>query len=274
MGFEIARSAEANVVHIARSGSYGAELASHPKLRDLESVVFWDQGKHVTSSVYNLRDSGLWGGLFAAVVLFFFLRAVRMTLIITLAIPLCIMVTITALYFAGWSLNMATMMGLMLSLGLVVDNAIVIVENIFRLRQSGVDPRRASIEGAGEVGLPVTMATLTTVVVFLPLVLMGSDDNMAFWMLRIGVPVMVGLVASLFIALLIIPLAALKMGSDKKRADSAGIAWLQQRYERSLRWVLTHRLDAFILVVLAWLACVYRWKGSVGQTETNAMKRV
>ena len=115
-----------------------------------------------------------------------------MTLIITLAIPLCIMVTITALYFAGWSLNMATMMGLMLSLGLVVDNAIVIVENIFRLRQSGVDPRRASIEGAGEVGLPVTMATLTTVVVFLPLVLMGSDDNMAFWMLRIGVPVMVG----------------------------------------------------------------------------------
>ena len=269
MGFEIVRSAEANVVHISQAVEAALEeLASHPKLRDLESVVFWDQGKHVTSSVYNLRDSGLWGGLFAAVVLFFFLRAVRMTLIITLAIPLCIMVTITALYFAGWSLNMATMMGLMLSLGLVVDNAIVIVENIFRLRQSGVDPRRASIEGAGEVGLPVTMATLTTVVVFLPLVLMGSDDNMAFWMLRIGVPVMVGLVASLFIALLIIPLAALKMGSDKKRSDSAGIAWLQQRYERSLRWVLTHRLDAFILVVLAVASMRIPMEG-ISRTDRN-----
>ena len=143
-------------------------------------------------------------------------------------------------------------MGLMLSLGLVVDNAIVIVENIFRMRQNGLDPSRASIEGAGEVGLPVTMATLTTVVVFLPLVLMGTSDEMAFWMLRIGVPVMVSaLVASLFIALLIIPLAALKMGSDKKRSDSAAIIWLQKRYERSLRWVLTHRLDSFILVVLA-----------------------
>ncbi|MGB1717293.1 MAG: efflux RND transporter permease subunit, partial [Candidatus Latescibacterota bacterium] len=269
MGFEIVRSAEANVVHISHAVEAALEeLASHPKLRDLESVVFWDQGKHVTSSVYNLRDSGLWGGLFAAVVLFFFLRAVRMTLIITLAIPLCIMVTITALYFAGWSLNMATMMGLMLSLGLVVDNAIVIVENIFRLRQSGVDPRRASIEGAGEVGLPVTMATLTTVVVFLPLVLMGSDDNMAFWMLRIGVPVMVGLVASLFIALLIIPLAALKMGSDKKRSDSAGIAWLQQRYERSLRWVLTHRLDTFILVVLAVASMRIPMEG-ISRTDRN-----
>ena len=146
------------------------------------------------------------------------LRAVRMTLIITLAIPV-IMVTITALYFAGWSLNMATMMGLMLGLGLVVDN-VNDRRKYLSPGQNGVDPRLASIEGAGEVGLPVTMATLTTVGVFLPLVLMGSDDNMAFWMLRIGVPVMVGLVASLFIALLIIPLAALKMGSDKKRSDS------------------------------------------------------
>jgi len=118
------------------------------------------------------------------------------------------------------------------------------------------------------VGLPVTMATLTTVVVFLPLVLMGSDDNMAFWMLRIGVPVMVGLVASLFIALLIIPLAALKMGSDKKRSDSAGIAWLQQRYERSLRWVLTHRLDTFILVVLAVASIRIPMEG-ISRTDRN-----
>ncbi|MGY8825907.1 MAG: efflux RND transporter permease subunit [Candidatus Latescibacterota bacterium] len=252
LGFGIVRAAEANIVHISDEvHATMEELKQHPKLQGMDFVLFWDQGEHVTSSVYNLQASGLWGGMFAAMVLFFFLRAVRMTLIITLAIPLCIMVTITVLYFMGWSLNMATMMGLLLSLGLVVDNAIVIVENIFRKRQEGLDPRRASIEGAGEVGMAVTMATLTTVVVFLPLILMGSNDNMAFWMLRIGFPVIVGLVASLGIALVIIPLAALKIGSGRDRGELGFILWVRRRYENALRWVLTHRIDAFILVVLA-----------------------
>ena len=115
--------------------------------------------------------------------------------IITLAIPLAVMITLTVIYFLGWSLNLITMMGLMLSLGLVVDNAIVIVENIYRKRQEGVEPRTASIEGAGEVGLAVTMATLTTVVVFLPLILMSDDHEFSFLMLRLGMPVIVGLVA-------------------------------------------------------------------------------
>ena len=95
-----------------------------------------------------------------------FLRNLRMTLIITSAIPLSILVSMTAIYFYGWSLNLATMMGLMLSLGLVVDNAIVVVENIYRKRSAGLSRRDASILGAGEVGLAITMATLTTVVVF------------------------------------------------------------------------------------------------------------
>lgn len=252
LGFGIVRAAEANIVQISDEvHATMEELKQHPKLQGMDFVLFWDQGEHVTSSVNNLQTSGLWGGLFAACVLFFFLRAVRMTLIITLAIPLCIMSTITVLYFMGWSLNMATMMGLLLSLGLVVDNAIVIVENIFRKRQEGLSPREASIEGAGEVGLAVTMATLTTVVVFLPLILMGSDDNMAFWMLRIGFPVITGLIASLGIALVIIPLAALKIGSGRDRGELAVILWFRRRYEATLRWVLTHRIDAFILVAIA-----------------------
>jgi HAE1 family hydrophobic/amphiphilic exporter-1 len=252
LGFGIVRAAEANIVQISDEvHATMEELKQHPKLQGMDFVLFWDQGEHVTSSVNNLQTSGLWGGLFAACVLFFFLRAVRMTLIITLAIPLCIMATITVLYFMGWSLNMATMMGLLLSLGLVVDNAIVIVENIFRKRQEGLSPREASIEGAGEVGLAVTMATLTTVVVFLPLILMGTDDNMAFWMLRIGFPVITGLIASLGIALVIIPLAALKIGSGRDRGELAVILWFRRRYEATLRWVLTHRIDAFILVAIA-----------------------
>jgi len=252
MGFEILRAADANLVNISRGVRASLEeLKKHPKLQGMDYEIFWDQGKHVTESVFNLQNAGMWGGLFAAMVLFFFLRAVRMTLIITLAIPLSILVTITALYFFGWSLNMGTMMGLMLSLGLVVDNAIVIVENIYRKRQEGVEPRTASVEGAGEVGLAVTMATLTTVVVFLPLILMSDDQMMSFWMFRIGLPVIVGLVASLFIALVFIPLVALRLSTREERSEGRMIAWMRERYVRSLHWVLNHRLDTFIIVLIA-----------------------
>lgn len=250
-GFGITKASGANIVQVSQGVQQVLkELKEHPKLEGLSFKVFWDQGKQVTGSVYNLQNSGLWGGLFAAIVLFFFLRAVRITLIITLAIPLSILATITALYFIGWSLNMATMMGLMLSLGLVVDNAIVIVENIYRKRQAGVPPREASVEGAGEVGLAVTMATLTTVVVFLPLILMSDEQEFSFWMLRIGLPVIVGLVASLLIALIFIPLAALKLATSKEKAEPGVIVWCRKHYVRSLGWVLRNRLDAFVIALV------------------------
>ena len=123
MAFGVTKSSGANVVEVSNGVKEALEqLKNHPKLEGLDFKLVWNQGDQVTNSVNNLKNSGLWGGLFAAVVLFFFLRAVRITLIITLAIPLSLLATITGLYFIGWSLNMATMMGLMLSLGLVVDN--------------------------------------------------------------------------------------------------------------------------------------------------------
>ena len=249
--FGVTKSSGANVVEVSNGVKEALEeLKDHPKLEGLDFKLVWNQGDQVTNSVDNLKNSGLWGGLFAAIVLFFFLRAVRITLIITLAIPLSLLATIIALYFIGWSLNMATMMGLMLSLGLVVDNAIVIVENIYRKRQEGIAPRTASVEGAGEVGLAVTMATLTTVVVFLPLILMSDEQMFSFWMLRIGLPVIVGLVASLLIALIFIPLAALKLATSKEKSEPRMIVWCRKHYVRSLSWVLNNRLDAFIIALV------------------------
>ena len=251
LGFGITKASGANVAQVTDEVTATLEqLKNHPKLEGLDFKVFWNQGDQVRNSVRNLQNSGLWGGLFAVIVLFFFLRAVRITLIITLAIPLSILATITALYFMGWSLNLATMMGLMLSLGLVVDNAIVIVENIYRKRQAGIAARAASVDGAGEVGLAVTMATLTTVVVFLPLILMSDEQEFSFWMLRIGLPVIVGLVASLVIALVFIPLAALKLSTGKEKGEPGVIAWSRKYYVRSLGWVLRNRLDAFIIAIV------------------------
>ena len=251
MWMGVQRTAVGNVVAVTTAiRGLLEELKSDPVFDKVNIEIVWDQGEYIVKSIENLKKSGLWGGLFAALILFFFLRAVRMTMLIVLAIPLSILVTITVLYFAGWSLNIATMMGLMLSLGLVVDNGIVIVENIYRKQQSGTGARRASIEGAGEVGLAVTIATLTTVVVFLPLILMSDEESFAFWMFRIGLPVIVGLLASLFIALIFIPLAAQRLSTEKEKEELRLIAKLRDRYLRCLRFALNHRLDGLIVVLL------------------------
>lgn len=265
LGIEVKRSSTGNLVDISRGVRARLdELARRPHLRGIAFEVFWDQGEHVIESVENLKASGLWGGLFAALVLFFFLRAVRMTLIITLAIPLSSLVTIATIYFMGWTLNLITMMGLMLSLGLVVDNAIVIVENIYRRRQEGAEPRSASVQGAGEVGLAVTMATLTSVVVFLPLMLMSDAEEFSFIMLRLGMPVIVGLLASLVIALAIIPMAARHLGVAHQGQEPWSVRRARAGYARALSWVLRHRLDTTLLVLAA-MASI--------QIPLNGMKR-
>ena len=228
--------------------------------------LFYSEGKLIEDSMDNLKITGLWGGLFAALVLLFFLRTLRMTALITLSIPLCVMMTITVLYFMGWTLNLLTMMGLMVGVGMVVDNAIVIVENIYRLRAEGEDPRGASIHGASEVGLAITMATLTTVVVFLPMMLMNDSFDMKFLLSKIGMPVVFALVASLFVALLFIPLAAQRFGDVVVRPDPKSIALVRRIYRRGLNWVVHHRRDAFLMVVVLF-ATIYFPYQNVKKTD-------
>jgi HAE1 family hydrophobic/amphiphilic exporter-1 len=252
LGIEIVRASNANIVEISTAVRRVLdEIEDVPQMKGVDFQVFWDQGTHVRESIHNLTSSGLWGGLFASLVLFAFMRAIRMTAILTLAIPLSIMSTIVVIYFMGWSLNMATMMGLLLCIGLVIDNSIVIVENIYRYRQEGLPGREASIRGAGEVGLAVTMATLTTVVVFLPLILMSDEQEFSFWMLRIGTPVIVALIASLFIALIFVPLAAQRLSTGKHHSEPKTLSWLRVFYLKVLNWALHHRIEATVLVLVS-----------------------
>ncbi len=269
----IQRSPDANIVAVCAEARKSLEkFAQDPRMAGAELRVVWDQAEYITASIDNLKISGLWGGLFAAIILVFFLRNIPMTLIITSAIPLSILASMTAVYFYGWTLNVATMMGLMLSLGLVVDNAIVVVENIFRKRAEGIDAREASIQGAGEVGLAITMATLTTVVVFLPLILMTDDDFFSFWMWRVGMPVTLGLFASLFVALFLFPLAAQRFSSRGAQRERRAIRQLERKYGSSLRWVLSHRLDALILVVVVGASAWIPYEG-IEQTDRASKRR-
>ncbi len=142
---------------------------------------FFDQGGYIEGSVEHLKRSALYGGALAVGVLYAFLRSLAMTLVVTLAIPLCLLATVVVLYFLGDSLNLMSMMGLMLSVGMVIDNAIVVLENIDRRRSlaspgeapASVVQATAAVEGAREVSLAITLATLTTMVVFVPMVLLG-----------------------------------------------------------------------------------------------------
>lgn len=252
IGMEITRDSTGNIERISREVRETlAQLGAMPQLASIKFNVFWDQGHYVKEGIQNLQSSGLWGGLFAATILYIFLRAPRMTAILTLSIPLSLLCTLIVLYFTGWSLNMATMMGLLLSVGMVVDNSIVIVENICRHRQEGREAMVASIGGAGEVALAVVMSTLTSVVVFLPLMLMKAEGDFSFWMLRIGIPVIVSLLASLLIALVFVPLAAQRLSRGHEHRELRVLQWLRGVYLRALRWVLAHRLNAALLVLLA-----------------------
>ncbi|MBT7617683.1 MAG: efflux RND transporter permease subunit [Calditrichaeota bacterium] len=225
-------------------------ISAAPILGGFDFNILFDQGKLITDSLNNLMMAGLWGGFFAVLVLIYFMRRLRMTLFITLAIPISLMVTVTALYFMGWSLNIITLSGLMICVGLVVDNAIVVVENIQTLKQKGYSNLNAAVEGGTEVGLAITLATLTTAVVFLPLILMSGNRMMAFYMLRIGMPVIIALVASLFVALLFIPLAVNHFALSKKSSPNRWIEAGSRRIGSLVGWVLNHRRDTVLILLL------------------------
>ncbi len=225
------------------------EISQLPQLKGAEINLLFVQGDLIEDSINNLIDTALWGGLFALLVIFFFLRRVRMTLIMTFAIPVSILISLTITYFIGWTLNTITMMGLMVSVGMVVDNAIVVLENIYRKRNEGVSTKEASIFGASEVSLAVTMATLTTIVVFLPMILINDPSGFfSFYMKRIGVPVIFALLASLFVALVMIPLTTTKVISSKKVQELPIVTWNRNFYKRVLSYVLRHRLDAVFVI--------------------------
>ena len=206
--------------------------------------VFFNQAQFIQQSLSNLTWTALAGGLFAVIILFAFLREWRMTLLISASIPFSLLITVGVLYFRGDTLNVLSLMGLMLAVGMVVDNAIVVIETIYRRRAEGAGVRAAAIEGAAEVNLAIVLSTMTTMVVFLPIILISDDANFSFFMGVIGFPVIFALGASLVVALVFAPLATRYMGRTHVKPDPAWLAWLNRSYQRLLRWALTHRADA------------------------------
>ncbi|MCK4835116.1 MAG: efflux RND transporter permease subunit, partial [Candidatus Aminicenantes bacterium] len=176
-GLVLYKESEANTVEVCRNlvEKLEQQFEQYPELKGVNYFIFFNQGEMINDSINNLQTTMLWGGIFAFFVLFLFLRRLRITLMLTLAIPLSLLVSVMLIYTLDWTLNGFTMMGLMVSIGLVVDNSIVITENIYRFSGLGYKTKKAAILGSSEVGLAIIMATLTTIVVFLPLMVMGGN---------------------------------------------------------------------------------------------------
>ncbi len=197
-----------NTVEVAR-GALAELKRINRDIPQINIVPIIDTSDYIQRSIKNVGSSALYGGVLAIFVLLFFLRNVRSTVIIATAIPVSIIATFALLYFGGFTLNIMTLGGLALGIGMLVDNAIVVLENIFRLRESGEPLELASINGAEEVTSAVIASTLTTMVVFLPLVFVRGMSGVMFKQLSIVVGF--SLLCSLAVALTVVPMLSARI---------------------------------------------------------------
>ena len=210
------------------------ELEKDPELEGIGFRFLFDQGAMIEESLDTLVSTSIQGGVLALVALFVFLRNVRLTLAVALSIPLTLLIAAGYLFFSGRSLNILTMAGMTLAVGMVVDNSVVVLENIRRRRGEGYGLRQACIGGTREMVLAITMATLTTVVVLLPLAFMGSNTNVRTTLAALGMPLSVALLGSLGVALLLLPAAMRQVGTGN--VPSGGDAAIGGRFS-PVRWL-------------------------------------
>lgn len=200
------------------------ELPKDPRLARLKYVTYFNQGDVIGVAIRDLvRDTAIGGGI-AVLVLWAFLRRLSYTLLITLSIPFAVLITLAWLYFTGDSLNLFTMMGITISVGMLVDCAVVVAESIFKRREQGEESFASVTRGPSEVTLAIVTSTATTIAVFLPFMLLTDDKNSRVFSTAIGGPLCVALVASLLIAIVMVPVAARFLQHRGRRRDAAAHA--------------------------------------------------
>ncbi|MDZ7758227.1 efflux RND transporter permease subunit [Rhodohalobacter sp.] len=199
---------------------------------DINLLVVIDQSDFIQDSIDNVQESAIWGALLAIVVLYLFLRNGSTTFIIATAIPVSIVATFGLLYFGGLTLNQMSFGGLALGVGLIVDNAIVVLENIVRLRGRGKSLAESSLVGTREVGGAIIASTITTSVIFLPVVFMQTITGTLFQ--ELAIVVVFALACSLLVALTLVPMLASKFMTIKPDSEltDKDKGWFQKKFER------------------------------------------
>jgi HAE1 family hydrophobic/amphiphilic exporter-1 len=250
----IRKQANANTVEVSRRILNEIDEVNRA-FPQIQVVPVINQGNLIERSIANVARSVLYGGGLAILVLLFFLRNIRSTLIISLSIPISIVTTFALIFFGGFTLNLMTLGGLALGVGMMVDSSIVVLENIFRRRnETGESPEQAAVEGAREIGTAIIASTITTLVIFLPLSFVRGVSGVLFK--ELAYVIIFALICSLTIALSLVPMLASRLLTRKMQPSEAPTSWLgrsaaaatsvfkglEKAYLNMLNWVLGHRL--------------------------------
>lgn len=241
----IRKQSGANTVAVAQEIRREAERISAER-PDINMIVIQDQSQFIQQSIDSVRNSALWGGMLTVIVLLAFFRNGSITMVISVAIPIAIISTFGLLYFGGLTLNQMSFGGLALGVGMIVDNAIVVIENIVRLRQGGASKMEAAAKGTQQVTGAVVASTLTTLVIFLPVLFMQTTTGAMYQ--ELALVVAFSLICSLFVALTLVPMLAsrfLSVVPDAERTGPVGgnervLQAMENRYESALSWSLRH----------------------------------
>lgn len=237
VGMNVFKESNANLVDVSRAAIAVVDAAGKdPAFNGINLFLMDDTAKGVTDSLSNLLGSGAMGALLSFAVLYLFLRHIPTTLVVVLSVPVSIAITLGAMYFLGYSLNVLSMMGLMLAVGMLVDNSVVVTESIFRERAADPDMKRATELGVNRVSLAVLAGTATTAIVFLPNII-GQKVDVTVFLEHVAIAITIALGVSLLMALTLIPLLTTKI-KQIHSSDNAQPSKLDKFYGRCLRWVM------------------------------------
>ncbi len=231
---------------------------------DCNIQLVYNSAEDIENAINNVASSAVTGAAFAILVLLFFLRAIKSTLIIGLTIPISIIITLLLMYYSGFTLNMMTLSGLALGVGMLVDNAVVVLENIFSYQERGTRPTVAAILGSEEMSMAITSSTLTTICVFLPLVMYQKQLGMLGQVFnQLALTIVFALVSSLIVAITLVPVLASKYLVTKNlktrnkkpffRITEKFFAGLDNGYAAAVRWVLHHKTLFIIVIALLFI---------------------
>ncbi|WP_085524662.1 efflux RND transporter permease subunit [Tuberibacillus sp. Marseille-P3662] len=247
----VMQQSDANTASVSKAFNKKLDdLMGQDQYDDMESAVLFDQGTFVQQAVSSMIRSLILGAVFAMIVLFFFLRNFKTPLIIGVSIPFSVIVTFVLVYFSGFTLNIMTLGGLALGIGMLVDNSIVVIENIYRHINMGKDGKVAAFEGTKEVGVAIIASTLTTVAVFVPVFFITGIIGDLFK--EFSLTIAFSLLASLFVALTVVPMIASRIlkPSEKNIEEKRRNSGLVKSIGNAAAWALNHRITVLLITIL------------------------
>jgi HAE1 family hydrophobic/amphiphilic exporter-1 len=252
VGIDIFRENDSNLVDVTER--VWKEVDEIKKDKALEGITFrtiQNQAEDVTSSIHELVKAGWIGSALSLLVLFYFLRHWPSTLMVTLAIPICIVMTLGAMYFLGLTLNILTMMGLLLGIGMLVDNAVVVVESIYQFREKYPDdPVRCAIEGTRGVQLAISAGTLTSIIVFAPNIF-GERNEITIYLAQVAYTITISLLCSWLVAVSLIPMISARLKTPPAiLAEHGFVPGLTRRYAKLLELSLHHRFWSLVAIAV------------------------